>query len=151
MQSKAQTPKAYLDALPDDRRKVIRKLRTHIRRGLPKGFTEVMSYGMLGYVVPLKFYPAGYHVKKDTPLPFINLASQKQHVAIYHMGLYANSDLLKWFCSEYREVTGAAADMGKCCVRFRRLDAVPYPLIEELATKVTPSQWIETYEASRGR
>lgn len=151
MQSDAKTPKAYLDSLPPERKKVVRKLRTHIRRGLPKGYAEIMSYGMLGYVVPLSIYPAGYHAKKNTPLPFINLASQKQHIAVYHMALYANSDLLKWFEAEYDKVSIDRLDMGKCCFRFRKFESVPYDLIEQLASKLTPEQWISMYEKSTGR
>lgn len=151
MQSDAATPQAYLQSLPPERRRVIRKLRTHIRRGLPKGFAEVMSYGMLGYVVPLSVYPSGYHARKNTPLPFINLASQKQHIAVYHMGLYANSELLHWFETEYQTVAEGKLDMGKCCIRFRKLDNIPYLLIEQLAGRLTPEQWIAGYEASVGR
>ena len=151
MQSDAQTPKDYLESLEPDRRRVIRKLRTHIRRGLPKGFAEVMSYGMLGYVVPLRIYPAGYHCKKETPLPFINLASQKHHVAVYHMGLYADSKLLTWFNRAYQDTVGAKPDLGKCCIRFRKFDELPYALIEELAAKMSPAEWIKHYESSINR
>ena len=148
MQSDALTPAAYVSALPEDRKRVIRKLRTHIRRGLPKGFKEVMSYGMIGYVVPLSLYPAGYHCKKDTPLPFISLASQKQYVALYHMGLYSDAKLMAWFRKGYASQVTTRLDMGKSCIRFRKLHTIPYLLIEQLASQMTPAQWIKTYESA---
>jgi hypothetical protein len=130
---------------------VIKKLRTGIRRGLPKGFKETMSYGMIGYVVPLSLYPSGYHCKKDTPLPFINLASQKQYVAVYHMGIYASDELMSWFTQEYAALDIGKLDMGKSCIRFRKPECVPYDLIEALASKMTPAGWIELYESATGR
>lgn len=147
MRSAAATPLAYLASLPDDRRAVVTKLRNTVRKSLPKGFEEQMDYGMLAYVVPHARYPAGYHSDPKKPLPFINIASQKNYVSLYHMGLY-DGPLLDWFRAAWAETTKQKLDMGKCCVRLKRLDDVPYDLIGQLAGRVTVAKWIETYEAS---
>ena len=146
MQSKAKTPAEYLDELSDDRRKAVSELRKVIKKNLPKGFSEVMSYGMLGYVVPHSLYPDGYHCDPKLPLPFISMASQKNSINFYHMGLYGDKKLTDWFTSEYAKQTVAKLDMGKGCVRFKKLDQIPYKLIGELASKITPQQWIDSYE-----
>lgn len=148
MQSTAKTPKEYVDALSPERKKVIAKLRTAIRKNLPKGFKETMSYGMLGYVVPHSLYPSGYHVNPELPLPFMNLASQKNFVAVYHMGIYADTKLMKWFTSEYGKRVEGKLDMGKSCIRLKKLDQVPYELIGELAGKMTVEEWVGAYEES---
>lgn len=148
MQSKAYTVTDYLNELPPERLKAINELRSVIKKNLPKGFEETMSYGMLGYVVPLKLYPAGYHCDTSLPLPFINLASQKNFIALYHMGLYANPALLKWFAAAYLKHTGKKPDMGKSCIRFKKPEDIPYNLIGGLASKMTPLQWIELYESA---
>lgn len=146
MQSKAATPKEYVDSLPDDRKKAIKKLRTIIKKNLSKGFKESMQYGMLGYVVPLSVYPDGYHCKADTPLPFMNLASQKNFIAVYHMGMYADKKILNWFTKEYAKRVEGKLDMGKSCVRFKKIDQIPYELIGELAGKMSSEAWIKLYE-----
>jgi hypothetical protein len=146
MQSKATTPKEYIDSLPEERKKIISDLRKTILKNLPKGFSEVMSYGMLGFVVPHSLYPNGYHCDPEQPLPFMCLASQKNFVAVYHMGVYADKDLLKWFTSEYPKQSKTKLDMGKSCIRFKKLDEIPIKLIGELAGKMTPKQWIALYE-----
>jgi hypothetical protein len=128
----------------------MKKLRQALRKNLPQGFEETMGHGMLAYVVPLRLYPGGYHCSPDEPLPFINLASQKQYVSLYHMGLY-DGPLLSWLEAEWPKHTAAKLDLGKCCLRFRRLDTIPYPLVGELATKMTPREWIGIYEAARAR
>jgi len=148
MRSLAQTPKAYVDALPDDRRPAIQKLRRVLRANLPKGFSEQMASGMLAYVVPHSLYPAGYHCSPNDPLPFINLASQKNYIALYHMGLYDGA-LLEWFRARWRDVSGDKLDMGKCCVRFKKPERIPFELVGELARRVTPADWIEIYEQRR--
>ncbi len=147
MQSKAATVEEYLASLPDDRRKPIEALRKQIKKNLPKGFEEVMSYGMIGYVVPHKLYPPGYHCTPALPLPFMNLASQKNFIAVYHMALYEGS-LLNWFKEEWSKASDKKLDMGKSCLRFKKIDDIPYELIGELAGKMTPQQWIERYEAN---
>ena len=146
MQSKANTPNEYLDSLPDDRRKVISELRKVIKKNLPKGFKEVMSYGMLGFVVPHSMYPEGYHCTPELPLPFLNLASQKNFIAIYHMGIYADPKLLGWFTKEFPKHSKSKLDMGKSCIRFKKPDDIPVKLIGELASKMTPEDWINLYE-----
>jgi len=145
MQSKATTPEEYIDSLPEDRRKIISQIRKVILKNIPKGFTETMNYGMLGYVVPHTLYPAGYHCDPKQPLPFINLASQKNHIALYHMGLYGGA-YLDWFQKEWKKVSGKKLDMGKSCIRFKKPDDVPLELIGELASKITPKEWISIYE-----
>lgn len=147
MQSTAQSPDQYISELPDDRKLVISKLRDVIAKNLPSGFLEMMNYGMLGYVVPHSTYPDGYHCDPKLPLPFINLASQKNFVAIYHMGIYSDDDLLKWFTTEFPKHSKRKLDMGKSCIRFKRMDDVPYDLIGELSTKITVKQWITSYES----
>ena len=120
MQSKALTPKEYIDSLPDDRKQAVSELRMIILKNLPKGFTEVMGYGMIGYVVPHSLYPNGYHCDPKLPLPFMNIASQKNFVAVYHMGVYADTKLLDWFVKEYPKHIKSKLDMGKSCIRFKK-------------------------------
>ncbi|MGC1514438.1 MAG: DUF1801 domain-containing protein [Maribacter sp.] len=146
MKYEATSPEEYLDQLSPERNKVLSKLRTTILKNLPVGFQETISYGMLGYVVPHSRYPAGYHVNTSLPLPFINMASQKNFVALYHMGLYANEELLDWFVTEYPKHCKRKLDMGKSCIRFKNMDTVPYALIGELCTKMTVENWISLYE-----
>lgn len=146
MQSKATTVDEYIKELPDDRREAIIKLRKEIKKNMPKGFEETMSYGMIGYVVPHSLYPPGYHCTPHLPLPFFNIASQKNFVAVYHMGIYADSGLLQWFLKEFQKHTTAKLDMGKSCIRFKKMDTIPFKLFGELATKVTPAEWIALYE-----
>lgn len=148
MLSKAKTPKQYIDSLPEDRARVITKLRTVLRKNLPKGFTELMD-GMLIYAVPHSTYPAGYHTDPTSPLPFIGLASQKNFVALYHMGLYMNPDMLKWFKDAYASAGVGRLDIGKSCIRFKNLDKIPYDVLGQLATKMTVKQWIALYEQNR--
>lgn len=149
MQSKATTVDAYIAELPEDRKASIKKLRTVIKKNLPKGFKEQMSYGMIGYVVPHSLYPEGYHCTPELPLPFLNIASQKNFIAIYHMGIYGSPDLLKWFNTEYQKLGMKKLDMGKSCMRFKKPEDIPYDLIGQLATKMTVEQWIAQYEKFR--
>ena len=144
MHSKAKTVPEYIDSLTPERKPVIIALRKAILKNLPKGFEEVISYGMIGYVVPHKIYPGGYHVTPELPLPFICLASQKNHIAIYHMAM--QGQLLDWFQDEWKVYSTKKLDMGKSCIRFRRPDDVPVDLIGTLATKLTPQECIEIYE-----
>lgn len=146
MQSKATTVKQYIAELPDDRKKVISELRKQIKKNLPKGFKETMGYGMIGYVVPHSMYPNGYHCNPKDPLPFMNIASQKNFVAVYSMGIYSNPKLLKWFTDEYDKAGVGKLDMGKSCIRLKKMDKIPYKLFGELASKVTPEEWITYYE-----
>lgn len=146
MQSKADTVALYVDSLPDDRKEIINQLRKVINKNLPKGFSEIMNYGMIGYVVPHSIYPAGYHCDPKLPLPFLGLASQKNNISFYHMGIYADPKLLDWFTKNYaKEVTGKL-DMGKSCIRFKKPEQIPFKLIGELVSKMTVKDWIALYE-----
>lgn len=147
MQSTASTVDEYLSNLPEDRRGVMTELRKAVRKNLPKGFEEVMASGMIGWVVPHKLYPPGYHCDPGTPLPFISLASQKNHIAVYHMGLYSSPEMLEWFNAEWPKHSSKKLDMGKSCIRFKRPDDIPVGLMGELSSKMTPQQWIDIYEA----
>lgn len=146
MRSKATTPQDYIDSLPADRKQAITELRKVILKNLPKGFKEVMSYGILGYVVPHSVYSDGYHCNPELPLPFMNIASQKNFIAVYHMGIYADKKLLAWFTKEYGKLSKMKLDMGKSCLRFKKPEHIPFKLIGELASKMTPQEWIKTYE-----
>ncbi len=148
MQSQAKTVGKYLDELPEDRKEVINKLRKIIKENLPEGFTEEMSYGMIGFVVPHGRYPPGYHVSPDKPLPFVSLASQKNNVSLYHMGLYNDEELMKWFKKEFASRSELKLDMGKSCIRFRNPEKIPFDLIGELMQKITVDEWIRAYEKS---
>ena len=148
MQIKADTPDEYIAQLPEDRQAAIQKLRTVILDNLPEGFEETISYGMIGYVVPHSIYPDGYHCDPKLPLPFMNLASQKNYIAVYHSGVYTDKELLDWFVSEYPKHSERKLDMGKSCIRFKKIDQIPYDLIGELAGKMTVEDWIGVYEAN---
>lgn len=146
MQSKAATVEQYLEELPQDRREAVIKLRKAIKKNLPEGFKETMGYGMISYVVPHSLYPAGYHCTPNLPLPFMSIASQKNFIAVYHMGVYAIPKLLKWFTTQYAKETFAKLDMGKSCIRFKKPEQIPFELIGELSSKLTPEDWIIFYE-----
>ena len=146
MQSHAKTVDDYIDNLPEDRKEAILSIRKAILDNLPENFTEGIGYGMLCYSVPHSVYPAGYHCDPKLPLPFISLASQKNFIALYHMGIYANKELLDWFVAEFPKHSKAKLDMGKSCIRFKKLGDIPISLIGELAGKVTVEDWIATYE-----
>ncbi|HMS99117.1 MAG TPA: DUF1801 domain-containing protein [Saprospiraceae bacterium] len=147
MQSKATTVEEYLNELPEDRIAAMLQLQKTIKKNLPKGFSEEMNYGMLGYVVPHKLYPAGYHCDPKLPLPFLAIASQKNFIAIYHMGIYADPRLLDWFTKAYAELNIGKLDMGKSCIRFKNPAKIPFDLIGELVSKMSPQQWIAMYES----
>ncbi|MFM9908257.1 MAG: DUF1801 domain-containing protein [Chitinophagaceae bacterium] len=146
MTSKAITPEQYLKELPGGRKEAVTELRNTVLKNLPKGFKEEMSYGMLGYVVPHSIYPEGYHCTPKLPLPFISIASQKNFIAFYHMGIYAMPDLLKWFTKEYAKQNTLKLDMGKSCMRFKKQEDIPYKLLGELVKKITVKDWISVYE-----
>lgn len=146
MQSTSPTVQAYMETLAPDRQDAMSKLRNVILSNLPKGFEETMSYGMIGYVVPHSLFPDGYHCDPKLPLPFMNIASQKNFVAIYHMGIYADQKLMDWFLEEYPKHTKSKLDMGKSCIRFKKLDQIPFELIGELSKKMTVKDWTETYK-----
>lgn len=145
MTSAATTVEEYIASLPEDRQSAMNQLRKILKKNLPKGFKEQMSYGMIGYVVPHSLFPGGYHCSPELPLPFLNIASQKNFIALYHMGIYADPKLLDWFTNAYAEQVPGKLDMGKSCMRFKKPEQIPYALIGELATKMTPQDWIDLY------
>ena len=148
MQYEANSVTEYLEQIPEDRKPIIEKIRSKINDNLPKGFEEGMNYKMIGYYVPHSVYPDGYHCDPKLPLPFMNIASQKNSINLYHMGIYANKELLDWFVGEYPKHCKTKLDMGKSCIRFKKMDQIPYDLIGELASKMTSEEWISIYESS---
>lgn len=148
MKANGRTVKEILKNVPGDRAKPFTKLHNVIVKNLPNGFEAAMSYGGLGYVVPHTLYPAGYHCKPSEPLPFAGIASQKHSINFYHMGMYADPKLLKWFVTEYPKHSTQKLDMGKSCVRFKKLDDIPYKLIGELMKKMSVQEWINIYETT---
>jgi len=148
MQYDVETVEEYIAALPEERKVIIEKLRNVILANLPEGYEEQLSYGMIGYVVPLSRYPKGYHAKEGEPLPFLSLASQKNYIALYHMGLYRNPILEEWFVEKYADRVPTKLDMGKSCIRFKNPKHIPYDLIGELCQKITVDDFISKYEES---
>ncbi len=145
---KAKSVKEYLEYLPQERIEYFKKLRKTIITNLPKGFVEMINYGMIGYVVPHDIYPGGYHCDSKLPLPFANIASQKNFIGLYHMGIYANPKLLEWFVKEYPKHSDTKLDMGKSCVRFKKMDKIPYDLIGKLMQRMSVKEWTQLYEKS---
>lgn len=137
----------YVNDLAEERKTAMNRLRKVILEHLPQGFAETMSYGMIGYVVPHSIYPPGYHCDPKQPLPFINLASQKNFIVLYHMGLYADEKLMNWFIEEYPKHTQGKLDMGKSCIRFKKTDDIPFALIGELCSRMTSAEWIHLYKS----
>jgi hypothetical protein len=138
--------KSYYDNLPEERKEIMLSLRELMAKNLPKGFEESFDYGMPGWSVPHSLYPAGYHCDPKSPLPFVSIASQKNFIALYHMGIYADQKLLDWFVNEFPKHSKLKLDMGKSCVRFKKTEHIPYELIGELMRKMTPQDWIALYE-----
>ncbi len=147
MANKFQSPEEYIAQVPEERKPAFQALRHVVLDNLPKGFKEVISYGMIGYVVPHETYSDGYHCSPELPLPFINIANQKNFIALYHMGIYADPNLLQWFQQEYPKHIKTKLDMGKSCIRFKKPEQIPLELIGELCQKMTPKHWIELYES----
>lgn len=142
----AKNPDDYISKIPEDRIPYFKKLRQTILDNIPKGFEERMSYGMIGYVVPKSTYPDGYHCDTSLPLPFANIASQKNFIALYHSGIYASPEILEWFVGEYPKHCKRKLDMGKSCIRFKKAEEIPFELIAELMQKMTVQSWIALYE-----
>mgnify|MGYP006170067583 CR=1 FL=1 len=148
MQSAATSPADYIAEMPEERQAAFKKLRAVIKKNLSAGFKEMMGYGMLGYAVPHSKYPAGYHCNPKDPLPFMGIASQKNFIAVYHMGIYASPELLKWFTAAHAKASPKKLDMGKSCIRFKKADQIPFKLLGELVSKISVQDWINTYESS---
>jgi uncharacterized protein YdhG (YjbR/CyaY superfamily) len=136
----------YISQLPEDRKEPITKILELLKIHLPQGFEAQIQYSMPSYVVPHSIFPAGYHCNPSEPLPFISVASQKNFIALYHMGLYARPELHEWFINEYPKHSNYKLDMGKSCIRFKKIDAIPYNLIGELFQKMDVQEWIKTYQ-----
>ena len=148
MKIEANSVDEYIAKSPEERRDTLLRLRHVLLDHLPKGFVEELSYGMPGYVVPHTLYSPGYHCDPRLPLPFVSFASQKNFVALYHMGLYASPEDMEWFMSNWDASAYGKLDMGKSCIRFKKMDRIPWDLIEELATRMTPQDWIARYESA---
>jgi hypothetical protein len=148
MKANGKTVKEILINVPADRAEAFNKLHDIIVKNLPKGFEPAISYGGLGYVIPHSIYPAGYHCKPEEPLPFAGIASQKNSINFYHMGIYADPELYEWFVSEYPKHTKQKLDIGKSCVRFKKFDDIPFKLIGDLMKKMSAKDWISKYEAA---
>jgi hypothetical protein len=146
MTYEANSPEEYIAQIPQERQQVFQKLTKIIADNLPTGFEEGMLYKMIGFYVPLTTYPDGYHCQPNTPLPFINIASQKNSINLYHSGIYAKKELLDWFVSEYPKHCKRKLDMGKSCIRFKKIEEIPFDLIAELCTKMDVQEWIAIYE-----
>ena len=149
MQSSARTVAEYLKSLPGDRRAAISAVRKVILANLPKGYVECMSYGMIGYVVPHRLYPAGYHCDPSVPLPLANLASQKNHMALYLMCCYGDNATYDWFCKAWK-AAGKKLDMGKSCVRFKKLEDVSLEVIGQVFARVPVKNYIARIEQVLG-
>lgn len=144
----ANTPDEYVAAIDEARRPAFSKLRDTILAHIPPDFTEDFGYGMIGYVVPHSIYPAGYHCNPKSPLPFVGIAAQKNFIALYHMGIYANPELLEWFVAEFPKYSKSKLDMGKSCIRFKKTADIPYELIGKLMEKMSADDWIKLYESA---
>ena len=136
----------WLSEIPEERKEAINILRQLCKDNLPKGFEECINYNMLSYVIPKSIYPEGYHCAPDLPLPFLSIGNQKKHIGFYHMGIYAMPELMQWFTSEYPKHSKYKLDMGKSCIRLKRMDDIPHELFAELCRKVSSKEWIVTYE-----
>jgi len=148
MRNNSSTPENYIESLSDGRKEPFRLLRKTIKENLPAGFEEIMAYGMISFVIPHSIYPRGYHVNPKQALPFLSIASQKNFIAVYHMGIYSNENLKNWFVNEYPNHSKSKPDMGKSCIRFSNTAHIPYSLIGELCTKISVEKWIEMYESA---
>ena len=146
MKTTGATVEEILENIPEDRKEAFTNLHQTIVSNLPEGFEPGISYGMLGYVVPHHLYPAGYHCKPSEPLPFVSIASQKNSINFYHMGIYMNPSLLEWFVAEYPKHSAQKLDIGKSCIRFKKPEHIPYELLGQLMQKMTAAQWIALYE-----
>lgn len=148
MQIPTDSVEDYISKIPEERQEIFKKMFNTINDNLPKGFSQGTSYGMIGWAVPLETYPAGYHCTPGSPLPFISIASQKNFIALYHMGMYAKPELLNWFVEEFPKHSKRKLDMGKSCVRFKKVDDIPFELLAELSKKMNVEEWIDIYETN---
>ena len=143
MKVNASNIEEYIEKVPADKKKAVEELRKVVKKNIPKGFKEELSYGSIGFVIPHSLFPHGYHCNPELPLPFINIAAKKNYISLHHMGVYADKKLLDWFVKEYPKHSKSKLDMGKACIRFKKVEDIPYKLIGELTTKVTAEKWME--------
>ena len=146
MPSQVDAVEKYLAELPEDRRETVGAVRAVVLKNLPKGYEEGMQWGMIGYYVPHSIYPDGYHCQPDEPLPVASLASQKNHMAFYGLGLYIDEEQARWFVEEWKKA-GKKLDMGKSCVRFKTLDDVAIDVIGRAIKRMPVKQYIALYES----
>jgi len=146
MQSKATTVEAYLAELPEDRRAAIKAVRKVVLANLDKDYEEGMSYGMIGYFVPHRVYPKGYHCDPKMPLPYAGIASQKSHMSLYLMRIYGDSEHAQWFADEWAK-TGKKLDMGKSCIRFKKVEDLALDVIGKSLKRTTAKKYIAFTEA----
>jgi len=145
-QAKYNSIEEYIDTIPEDRIEPFLKLKKTIEEHIPEGFEEALQYNMPAYNVPLSTYPEGYHCDASQPLPFISIANQKNFIALYHFGMYADKELYDWFVAEYPNHAKYKLDMGKSCIRFKKMTDIPYDLVGELVQKMSLEKWVSTYE-----
>ena len=150
MTSKPATAKAYLDSLPEDRRKAVRAVRAAINRRLPKGYKEGIQYGMIGWFVPHSIHPSGYHCDPKQPVPFASVAAQKNYTSIYLMCIYSDEKHRNWFEQAW-DKTGKKRNMGKSCIRFKNIEDVPLDLIEEAVARVPDRRRLATYREATSK
>ena len=148
MKYEASTSEEYIAQVPEERKEVLEKLRKAISENLPKGFQEGIQYGMIGYFVSSSIYPDGYHCTPNEPLPFMSFASQKNSINLYHSGIYAIPEIHDWFVNEYPKHSKRKLDMGKSCIRFKKIEEIPYDLIADLCSKISVEEWIDVYETN---
>jgi hypothetical protein len=147
MQSKAATVDQYFSELPEDRRLALEAVRRVILQNLDDEYEEGIQYGMIGYFVPHRVYPPGYHCDSKQPLPFAHLASQKNYMSIYLMCVYGDSPLATWFRDAWAK-TGKKLDMGKACIRFKKVDDLALEVIGEAIRRMPARKYIECFEAA---
>ncbi len=151
MKYNSSSPEEYIEQLPPERKKAVGQIRKTILDNLPQGFEETMTYGMISFVVPKSVYPPGYHTNSTLPLPFISIASQKNYISVYHMAVYMYPDLFDWFQEEYKKRVKTDLDMGKGCIRFNKMENIPYDLLAELIRKISVNDYIRQYEQLRNQ
>lgn len=139
----------YIAAIDETRRSAYERLLTTVTNVLPEGFVCIMQYDMPTFVIPKELYPAGYHVNPELPLPFLSIGVQKNHISLYHLGLYADPALLEWFVAEYPHHVSTKLNMGKSCIRFSNINKIPYTLIEELVSRQSVDDYIKLYESNQ--
>ncbi len=151
MNYKATSPEDYISQLPEERQAPVKRIFDIFKNSMPSGFEYKLNYGFPSAVIPHSLYEGGYHCSPELPLPFASVASQKNFVALYHSGIYSIPEVHDWFVGEFPKHCKRKLDMGKSCIRFKKMDDIPFDLIEELMTKLTPQDFIDVYSKSDPR